>query len=145
MILDFLKKRMFAYVDTGLNLIDVDDAAQGHILAMEKGVPGQKYILGNKDLRLEEIFGILSGMTGIPAPRIKLPYWSVLPIAFVSTKLADYVTKRPPLAPLDAVKMAKKLMFFDPTKAVRELNLPQNPVEGALFRAVEWFRGNGYV
>ena len=145
MILDFLKGKMFAYVDTGLNLIDVEDAAQGHILAMEKGVPGQKYILGNRDLRLEEIFAILSGITGIPAPRIKLPYWSVLPIAYVSTKLADYVTRKPPLAPLDAVKMAKKMMFFDPSKAIRELGLPQSPVEGALLAAVEWFRENGYA
>ncbi len=145
MILDFLKGKMFAYVDTGLNLIDVEDAARGHILAMERGVPGQKYILGNRDLRLGEIFGILSDITGIPAPRVKLPYWSVLPIAYVSTKLADYVTKKPPLAPLDAVKMAKKLMFFDPSKAVRELGLPQSPIEDALEKAVLWFRGNGYV
>lgn len=143
MILDFLNGRMFAYLDTGLNLIDVDDVAAGHVLAMEKGIPGGKYILGNRNMMLKDIFGMLSGMTGIPAPRVRLPYGFVYPIAYVSTKLSDYITKRPPLAPIDAVKMARKVMFFDSSKAVRELGLPQSPVEDALRRAVQWFRENG--
>ena len=142
MILDFLGGKMFAYMDTGLNLIDVDDVAEGHVLAMERGIPGGKYILGNRNMTLHEIFEALSRITGIPAPRVRLPYWFVLPIAYVSTKVSDYVTKRPPLAPLDAVRMAKKLMYFDSSRAVRELGLPQSPVEDALARAVEWFRDN---
>jgi len=145
MILDFINGKMPAYLDTGLNLVDVEDVAEGHILAMEKGVPGEKYILGNKDMTLKEIFDTLSVITGIPAPRVRLPYALVYPIALVSTAISDYITHKPPVAPVEAVRMAKKLMFFDPSKAVRELGLPQSPVEGALERAVAWFRENGYA
>ncbi|MGA2193376.1 MAG: NAD-dependent dehydratase, partial [Nitrospirota bacterium] len=120
----------------------VDDVAVGHILAMEKGVAGEKYILGNKDMTLKEIFAVLSAITGIPAPRIKLPYGFVYPVACLSTFISDHITRRPPLAPKDAVKMARKFMFFDPGRAVRELGMPQSPVEGALDRAVAWFRQN---
>lgn len=140
MVLDFINGKMSAYLDTGLNLIDVDDCAAGHILAMEKGRVGQKYILGNRNMSLKEIFETLSRITGIPAPRVRLPYGFVYPIAFASTFVADHITKKPPLAPLDAVRMAKKKMYFDQSKAVRELGLPQSPVEGALERAVEWFK-----
>jgi dihydroflavonol-4-reductase len=141
MIRDFMDRRMFAYLDTGLNVVDVDDVAEGHILAMEKGRPGEKYILGNRDMKLREIFELLSGMTGIPAPRIKLPYNFVYPIAYISTAVSDLITRRPPLAPLDAVKMARKFMYFSPEKAVSELGMPQSPVEGALEKAVRWLRG----
>ena len=144
MILDFLLGKMAAYLDTGLNLIDVDDAALGHILAMEKGRTGEKYILGNRNMTLKEIFQVLSRLTGIPAPKVRLPYYFVLPIALASTALAEYVTRRPPLAPVDAVRMARKVMFFDQSKAVAELGLPQGPVEDALARAVAWFRENAY-
>jgi len=145
MILDFLNGKMVAYLDSGLNLVDVDDVAEGHILAMEKGIPGEKYILGNRDMTLKEIFEDLSRLTGIPAPRVRLPYAFVYPIALISTAVSDHITGRPPLAPIEAVRMARKFMFFDPAKAVRELGLPQSPVEGALERAVKWFRDNGYV
>jgi dihydroflavonol-4-reductase len=145
MIVDFLNGKMFAYLDTGLNLVDVDDVALGHILAMEKGKPGRKYILGNRDMTLKEIFGILSSITGIPAPRLRLPYALVYPIAVVSTAVADYITKRPPLAPVEAVRMAKKFMFFDPGRARRELGMPRTPVEESLRRAADWFTNNGYV
>ena len=144
MILDFLNGKMAAYLDTGLNLIDVRDAAAGHILAMEKGLPGEKYILGCRNMTLKEIFDTLASITGIPAPKVRLPYGFVLPIALLSTAVSDYVTKKPPLAPVNAVRMAKKKMFFDSAKAVRELGLPQTPVEGALKEAVEWFRQAGY-
>jgi len=145
MIVDFLNGKMFAYLDTGLNLVDVDDVAEGHILAMEKGEPGRKYILGNRDVTLKEIFGILSSFTGIPAPRLRLPYALVYPIAVVSTAVADRITKKPPLAPVEAVRMARKFMFFDPGRARRELGMPRTPVEDSLKRAVDWFIENGYV
>jgi len=145
MILDFINGKMVAYLNTGLNLVDVDDVATGHILAMEKGVPGEKYILGNRDLTLKEIFGILSGLTGIPAPKVRLPYGFVFPIALASTAISDYITHRPPIAPVDAVRMARKYMFFDPSKAVKMLGMPQNPVEDALERAVLWFKDSGMV
>jgi len=145
MILDFLNGKMFAYLDTGLNIVDVDDVADGHILAMEKGAAGRKYILGNRDMTLKEIFGILSRLTGIPAPRVRLPYWFVYPIAAVSTAVSDHLTHRPPLAPIEAVRMAKKFMFFAPSRAVNELGMHQTPVEDALGRAVKWFYDNGYA
>jgi dihydroflavonol-4-reductase len=145
MILDFLKGKMFAYLDTGLNIVDVDDVAAGHILAMEKGRPGEKYILGNRDMTLREIFGILSSITGLPAPKVRLPYGFVYAVALISTAVSDHVTHRPPMAPIDAVKMARKFMFFDPSKAVGELGLPQSPVEVALERAVKWFNDEGLV
>ena len=140
MICDFLRGRMFAYINTGLNLVDVDDVAQGHILAMERGKGGEKYILGGKDMTLREIFEALSRITGIPAPKARLPYGLVLPVAWASTLVSDYITKRPPVAPLDAVRMAHKYMYFDSSKAVRELGYAPGRVEAALVRAVEWFR-----
>lgn len=145
MILDFMDGKMFAYLETGLNIVDVDDVAEGHVLAMDKGVPGEKYILGNRDMTLKEIFGILGGITGMPAPRVKLPYAFVYPIAVASTAVSDFITHKPPLAPAEAVRMSKKLMFFDPSKAVKELGMPQTPVEEALGRAARWFMDNGYV
>ncbi len=145
MIVDFLNGRMVAYLNTGLNLVDVDDVAEGHCLAMEKGTPGEKYILGNRDMTLKEIFDILSRITGIPAPKVRLPYGFVYPVALISTAFADYVTGHPPLAPIDAVRMARKYMYFDPSKAVRELGMPQSPVEEALEKAVVWFKNNGMV
>ncbi len=144
MIVEFLNGRMPAYVETGLNLIDVEDVAQGHLLAMEKGKVGQKYILGHRNLRLKEILEMLSRVTGRPSPKVRLPRVVALGLAAVSTG-ASAVTKRPPRIPWEGVRMAGKHMFFDASKAVRELDLPQRPVEEALTKAVSWFRENGYV
>ncbi|GAW67413.1 dihydroflavonol-4-reductase [Geoanaerobacter pelophilus] len=143
-IVDFLNGRMPAYLDTGLNLIDVEACARGHLLAAQKGRVGEKYILGNRNLTLAEIFEILSGITGLKAPRVKLPYYPILMAAYANHALSA-VTGKEPLIPLAGVQMAAKFMFFDPGKAVSELGLPLPPVEGALERAVEWFRDNGYV
>lgn len=145
LIVDFLNGKMFGYLDTGLNLIDVDDVGEGHLLAAERGKVGERYILGHKNLTLQEIFGILSRITGLKAPTLKLPHWAVLPLAYVNKWIADWITKSPPLIPLEGVKMAKKSMFFDASKAVKELGLPQTPVEEALEKAVRWFVENGYV
>ncbi len=144
MIVDFLNRRMPAYVETGLNLVDVRDVAEGHVLAAEKGRVGEKYILGNRDMTLKEIFDALSKLTGVPSPAIKLPHWIPLAAAAVST-LASKVAARPPRVPLEGVRMSRHKMYFDSSKAVRELGLPQSPVEEALGRAVAWFRENGYV
>jgi dihydroflavonol-4-reductase len=145
MIVDFMKGRMPAYIETGMNLIDVDDVALGHVLAMERGRIGERYILGNKNLMLREIFEMLSRLTGVPAPTIKLPRLAILPLAYVNTWIADYVTHRPPRIPLEGVKMAKYTMHYDCSKAVRELGLPQPPVDIALEKAVRWFRAHGYA
>lgn len=143
-IVDFLNGKMPAYLDTGLNLIDVEACARGHILAAEKGRIGEKYILGNRNLTLAGIFEMLSGITGKKAPSVKLPYYPVLFAAYANEALSA-LTGREPLIPLAGVQMAAKFMYFDTGKAVAELGLPLPPVEKALERAVEWFRGNGYV
>jgi dihydroflavonol-4-reductase len=145
MIVDFMKGRMFAYIETGMNLIDVDDVATGHLTAMERGRIGERYILGNKNLSLREIFEILSRLTGVPVPRVKLARGLILPLAYLNRWLADYITHRAPRIPLEGVKMAKYRMHYDCSKALRELGLPQPPVEIALEKAVRWFRDHGYA
>ncbi len=144
-IVDFMKGRMPAYIETGMNLIDVDDVAAGHLQAMEKGRTGERYILGNRNLMLKEVFVLLSKLTGIPAPAIKLPRLAILPLAHANQWLADYVTHKPPRIPLEGVRMAKYLMHYDCSKALRELALPQTPVDVALEKAVRWFRDHGYA
>jgi dihydroflavonol-4-reductase len=142
-IVDFLKKKMPAYLDTGLNLIAVEDCARGHILAAQKGRIGAKYILGNKNLTLKEIFSMLEQLTGIKAPTVRLPYSPILFAAYLNEGLS-LITGREPMIPLAGVQMAKKFMYFDSTLAINELGLPQTPVEEALKRAVMWFKNNNY-
>lgn len=144
MIVDFLNRKMPAYVDSGLNLIDVRDVAEGHLLAAERGRVGEKYILGHRNLTLKEILERLAGLTGLPAPKVRLPHWIPLTVAAVDTTLARW-TGRTPRVSLESVRMSKKRMFFDASKAVSELGLPQSPVDGALARAVAWFEDHGYV
>ena len=143
-IVDFLNGKMPAYLETGLNLMDVEACARGHILAARKGRIGEKYILGNRNLTLARIFAMLSDITGLKAPRVKLPYYPILFAAYANQALSA-LTGREPLIPLAGVQMAAKFMYFDPAKAVAELGLPLTPVEASLERAVAWFRSNGYA
>ncbi len=143
-IVDFMKGRMPAYIETGMNLVDVDDVAAGHLLAMQKGRIGERYILGNKNLLLNEVFQILSRITGVKAPTIKLPRLAILPLAYANQWIAN-LTGQPPRIPLEGVKMAKYKMHYDCSKALRELGIPQTPVEVALEKAVKWFREHGYA
>jgi dihydroflavonol-4-reductase len=143
-IVDFLNRKMPAYLDTGLNLIAVEDCARGHILAEQKGAIGQKYILGNANLTLRDIFDILARITGLSAPKVRLPYRPILLAAYINEGISR-ITGREPLIPLAGVQMAAKFMYFDPSRAIRELGLPQTPVHEALQRSVEWFRHNGYA
>lgn len=143
-IVDFLNRKMPCYVDTGLNLIDVRDVAEGHVLAAERGQVGDRYILGNRNMTLKEILDALAAITGLPAPRVRLPHWIPTAVAAVDTARAR-VFGGTPKVPLEAVRMSRHTMFFDASKAVRELGLPQSPIEGALARAVTWFREGGYV
>jgi dihydroflavonol-4-reductase len=142
-IADFLRDKLPAFVDTGLNLVDARDTAIGHLLAAEKGRPGERYILGGENLTLEQILGRLSALSGKPAPTIKIPYAIAYATGVITTALAQ-VTGKPPLAPLEGVKMARKKMFVTHEKAARELGFAPRPVEGALKRAIDWFRVNGY-
>ncbi len=143
-IVDFLKRKMPAYLDTGLNIIDVEDCARGHILAEHKGRIGQKYILGNTNLTLRDIFGLLEEITGLSAPSVRLPYMPILLAAYINEGISR-ITGREPLIPLAGVQMASKFMYFDSALAVQELGLSQNPIKAALVRAVEWFRSNNYA
>ncbi|MDA0738403.1 MAG: NAD-dependent epimerase/dehydratase family protein [Nitrospirae bacterium] len=144
-VVDFMKGRIPAYMETGMNLTDVEDVAVGHLRAMERGRIGERYILGNRNLMLRDIFEMLSAITGVKAPTIKLPRGFVLPLAHINQWIADYVTHQTPRIPLEGVRMAKYLMHYDCSKAVRELDLPQTPVEVALEKAVRWFRDHGYA
>ncbi len=141
-ILDFMNRKMPAYIDTGLNLIDVADCARGHIQAEKKGRLGERYILGNKNMSLKEILMALEVLTGLKAPRIKMPYWVAYSAGLACEWMSDAITHQPPAVPLAGVKMAKYFMYFDASKAVQELGLPQNPVEDALKQAVHWFTEN---
>jgi dihydroflavonol-4-reductase len=142
---DFLNRRLPAYLDTGLNWVHVRDVAIGHILATEKGVVGERYILGHADgnWTMKETLTALAEITGIPAPTMQVPYWVALAAAHVSERISA-VTKRPPKAPLGGVRMAKYKMWFNPAKAIRELGLPQTPPREALADAMRWFKENGY-
>ena len=144
MVRRFLRREIPAYVDTGLNLIDVRDVAAGHLLAADRGRPGERYILGHRNMTLKEILDALARLTGLPSPRLRVPHWLPLAFAHLSTAAAR-LTGRPPRVTAEAVRLSRHRMFFDPGKAVRELGLPQSPIEPALARAVEWFTSHGYA
>ncbi len=143
-IVDFMTGRLPAYVETGLNFIHVADVAQGHLLAAERGRVGERYILGHQNLKMIDFLKILSALTGRKPPAIRVPYAVSWVTGWVSTAYATRVSRKPPSVPLEAVKMAKRFMFFDSTKAVRELGLPQTSVEAAAADALKWFSQNGY-
>jgi dihydroflavonol-4-reductase len=142
-IVDFLCGRMPAFVDTGLNLVHVDDVAEGHLLAAERGQVGEKYILGHRNMTLREILDRLGALTGLPSPRREIPLGVALAAGYLSQWWSDHVSHRPPRVPLEGVRMARKRMFFNAAKAVRELGMPQTPIDQALAAAVDWFREQG--
>jgi len=144
-VVDFLKRKFPAYVETGLNLVDVSDCAQGHLLAMEKAAPGERYILGGENLTLKQILDKLAAITGLPSPSIKLPYAVAYATGVVDTLVTGKIRKREPRVTLDSVRMGRKKMFVTSAKAERALGWNPGPVDGALQRAVEWFRANGYA
>ena len=144
-LVDFLRRRIPAYLATGMNLVDVADVAEGHILAMEKGQSGQRYILGNRNVTLLEVFKLLQELTGIPAPRWRLPYWLAKGVGHVDQLLESVLLRREPRIPLEGIKVAQRPMYVSCEKSARELGLPQSPVEKALENAVRWFTGHGYI
>lgn len=145
-IVDFLRRKIPAFLDTGLNFVHVRDVAAGHILAAEKGRQGERYILGNADgnWTLQEALHELQSITEIPAPKRRISY-EVAYLAAVANEGISKMTGKPPRAPLAGVRMAKHKMFFNPQKAIKELGLPQTPPRQALADAVEWFRANKYA
>ncbi len=144
-VVDFLKRKFPAYVDTGLNLADVKEVARGHVLAMEKARPGERYILGGENLTLKQILDKLAALTGLPSPTMKVPHAVAMGFAAFDQFFTGIVMGKEPRATIDAVKMGRKIMFASSAKAERELGYKVLPVEEALRRAVDWFQAHGYV
>jgi dihydroflavonol-4-reductase len=144
-VTDFVNGKMPAFIDTGLNLIDVRDVAAGHVLALEKGRAGERYILGHETLSLQEILQMLGRITGLKAPSLRIPIWLALGAAYVDEHIMGRVRPGPPRIPIAAVKAGRRPRHFDCSKAIQELGLPQTPVEEALAEAVRWFGQHGYL
>ena len=144
-VLDFVKRKFPAYVETGLNLVDATECARGHVQALEMGRAGERYILGGENLTLKQILDRLAAITGLPSPTVKLPYIFALATGVVDEMVTGRLLGREPRATIDAVRMGRKMMFVSSAKAERELGWRTVPVDGALRRSVDWFRGNGYV
>jgi dihydroflavonol-4-reductase len=144
-VVDFLKRKFPAYVETGLNLVDATECARGHVQALEKGRSGERYILGGENLTLKQILDRLAAITGLKSPTVKLPYFFALATGVVDELVTGRLLGREPRATIDAVRMGRKMMFVSSGKAERELGWRTVPVDGALRRSVEWFRGNGYA
>ena len=144
-VVDFLKRKFPAYVETGLNLVDVRECARGHVAALEKGKTGERYILGGQDLTLKQILDKLGQITGLPSPTIKLPYIFAFAAGVVDEAVTGMLLRREPRATVDTVRMGKKKMFASSAKAQRELGWKILSVDDALRRAAEWFRANGYA
>jgi dihydroflavonol-4-reductase len=145
MVLDFMRRRIPAYLATGLNVVDVADVAEGHILALERGKIGERYILGNQNMTLKELFIKLSEVTGLPAPRLRLPYWLVVGAGYADRAVSSGLLHREPTIQLEGILASKKPALVSCEKAVKELGLPQSPVDGALKQAVQWFAEHNYV
>ena len=144
-VVDFLKRKFPAYVQTGLNLVDVRECARGHVAALKKGRSGERYILGGENFTLKHILDKLGAITGLPSPTVKLPYFFAFLTGVVDETITGRLLKREPRVTVDTVRMGKKMMFASSAKAERELGWKIVPVDDALRRAVEWFRANGYV
>jgi dihydroflavonol-4-reductase len=143
-ILRFLRRQMPVYMNTGLNFIDVRDVAMGHLLALEKGKSGERYILAHQNLSLKQFLDQLAEITGIPAPQKSIPAWIPFSAAWIDEKILAPLGKKPSV-PLDGVRMAKQTMYYDPSKAIRALGLPQTPLDSAIASAINWFKIHGYV
>src|SRR5215813_4558213 len=144
-VVDFLKRKFPAYVDTGLNLVDVRECANGHIQAFEKGKSGERYILGGENLTLKQILDKLSAITGLKSPSVRVPYVMALATGVVDEVVTGRIRGKEPRATIDAVRMGRKKMFVSSEKAERELGWKLCAVDDALRRAVNWFRENGYA
>lgn len=143
-VLRFLRRQMPFYMNTGLNLIHVQDVAWGHWLAYQKGKTGERYILGHQNMSLQEMLNLLSQITGLPAPKRSIPAWIPLSVAWVDEMLLAPLGKVPSV-PIDGVRMAGQFMYYDSSKALQDLNLPQTPIVTALQDAVEWFVTKHYA
>ncbi len=144
-VVDFLKRNFPAYVETGLNLVDVREVARMHLRALEVGTPGERYILGGANLTLKQILDQLAGLTGLPSPKVKVPHAVAMAFAFLDETVTGKLRGKEPRATVEAVRMGKKMMFASSARAERELGLQVLPVEAALREACHWFVANGYA
>ena len=144
-VVDFLNKKFPAYVDTGLNLVDVDEVARMHCVALERGTPGDRYILGGENLTLKQILDRMSAITGLPSPTMKVPHAVAMGFAFFDETITGRLLGKEPRATVEAVRMGKKMMFASSAKAEQELGLKHVPVYPALRAAIEWFMAHGYA
>jgi dihydroflavonol-4-reductase len=143
-IIEAATGKMPAFVDTGLSLVDVEDVALGHLLALDHGRIGERYILGGDNITLQQMLGEIASLTGKPPPRAKLPLWPLFPLAHAAEAVAQ-LTGREPFVTVDGLKMAKYRMFFSSAKARRELGYRPTPHLAALRAALDWFSGEGYL
>jgi dihydroflavonol-4-reductase len=143
-ILDFLNGKMPGYVETGLNFVGVEECASGHILVAEKGIPGERYLLGAENLTLKGVLDLLAQLTGLPAPKLKIPHGVALGVAYAETAFSRLIGREPQI-PVEGVKIAQHMMFVDCSRAVRELGFQAGPVSAAFERAVRWYEANGYI
>lgn len=144
MIIDVVKKKMPGYIDGGINIIDVEDVAQGHILAATKGKVGDRYLLGNRNVTVYEYLKLIADIAGVKPPAIKLPYKLALALGHIF-ELGSYITKKPPVVTASEVRIGKMTEWYDCSKAVNELGLPQTPIETTIKKAINWFKENGYI
>ena len=144
MIIDVVKKKMPGYIDGGINIIDVEDVAQGHILAVTKGKGGNRYLLGNRNVTVYEYLKLIADIAGVKPPAIKLPYKLALALGHIF-ELGSYITKKPPVVTASEVRIGKMTEWYDCSKAVNELGLPQTPIETTIKKAINWFKENGYI
>jgi dihydroflavonol-4-reductase len=144
-VLWYCKRKFPGYMDGTLNLVDVEDVAEGHILAAEKGRIGERYILGNRNLSVKELFELLEKVTGIPSPKIKIPYFLALTSAFIVERILGLSFPNYSTMDVDSVRLSRFRWHFDSSKAIRELGFPQTPIEETLEKTVKWFKDNGYL
>lgn len=145
LVLHFLCGRMKAYIDSTMNMIDIRDQARGHVLAAERGRVGERYLIGNENVRVWDACQMMHEITGLPMPKLKVPIQIAMVFGLAAQLRAQYLTKKPPSMNYSAMKMGRFHIAYDCSKAVRELGLELRPVKGALERAIEWFMGNGFV
>jgi dihydroflavonol-4-reductase len=145
MVVEAARGRMPAYVDTGLNVVHVEDVAEGHWLAFEKGKAGRRYVLGGENMTLQEILTAIAGIVGRRPPRVSLPHDLILPFAYLAEFVAKYATRKEPFATVDGINQARRKMFFTSDRAIRELGYKPRPAIEALKDAIAWFKANGYL
>ena len=144
-ILDFLNRKMPAYIETGMNVVDVEDVALGHWLAAERGRVGERYILGGDNVTMKQLLDLLSEITGLPSPNVRVPYRPILALSYVNVAFCRVFPRITPRMTPETIRMSSHRMYFDPSKAIRELGFPQTSAHDALAKAVRWFEANGYV